>query len=161
MYELGRRQIMLVRQLRSVHRLLYASSWYWRDSGSKLILLRIICCLYIKYNIGLACPCQQYSLFRWCWEKCPHCQWHIPWSNYHCQLGWHCWYVLFLLYTRAKLIQHVVVHLSNGLANNGTGIHFHGIRQNYTNQMDGVPSITQCPVAPGEVWIPLHLIEVC
>ncbi|KAH8602219.1 putative extracellular dihydrogeodin oxidase/laccase [Bisporella sp. PMI_857] len=44
----------------------------------------------------------------------------------------------------------VVVHLTNGLANNGTGLHFHGIRQNYTNEMDGVPSITQCPVAPGE-----------
>jgi FtsP/CotA-like multicopper oxidase with cupredoxin domain len=41
----------------------------------------------------------------------------------------------------------IVVHVSNSLANNGTGIHFHGIRQNYTNQMDGVPSITQCPVA--------------
>ncbi|KAA8899145.1 multicopper oxidase [Sphaerosporella brunnea] len=44
----------------------------------------------------------------------------------------------------------VVVHLYNGLTNNGTGLHFHGIRQNYTNQMDGVPSITQCPTAPGE-----------
>jgi FtsP/CotA-like multicopper oxidase with cupredoxin domain len=44
----------------------------------------------------------------------------------------------------------VVVHLYNGLTTNGTGLHFHGIRQNYTNQMDGVPSITQCPVAPGE-----------
>ena len=44
----------------------------------------------------------------------------------------------------------VVVHLTNGLSNNGTGLHFHGIRQNYTNQMDGVPSITQCPTAPGE-----------
>ena len=44
----------------------------------------------------------------------------------------------------------VVVHLYNGLTANGTGLHFHGIRQNYTNPMDGVPSITQCPVAPGE-----------
>ncbi|CZR69397.1 related to laccase precursor [Phialocephala subalpina] len=44
----------------------------------------------------------------------------------------------------------VVLHLTNGLSNNGTGLHFHGIRQNYTNQMDGVPSITQCPTAPGE-----------
>jgi len=29
-------------------------------------------------------------------------------------------------------------------------LHFHGIRQNYTNEMDGVPSITQCALAPGE-----------
>ncbi|KAM3532914.1 hypothetical protein MY4038_003827 [Beauveria bassiana] len=46
----------------------------------------------------------------------------------------------------------VVIHVTNSLFNakNGTSIHFHGIRQNYTNEMDGVTSITQCPVAPGE-----------
>ncbi|KAJ5630645.1 uncharacterized protein N7484_010745 [Penicillium longicatenatum] len=45
----------------------------------------------------------------------------------------------------------VVVHLTNSLPNdikNGTSIHFHGIRQLYTNQNDGVVSITQCPTAP-------------
>ncbi|KAI0816756.1 putative extracellular dihydrogeodin oxidase/laccase [Xylaria sp. FL0064] len=46
----------------------------------------------------------------------------------------------------------VVVHVTNSLANNGTGIHFHGVRQNYTNPMDGVPSITQCPIAPGSSY---------
>ncbi|KAI5927453.1 multicopper oxidase [Camillea tinctor] len=44
----------------------------------------------------------------------------------------------------------VVVHVHNGLENNGTSIHWHGIRQNYTNEADGVASITQCPAAPGE-----------
>lgn len=46
----------------------------------------------------------------------------------------------------------VTVHVSNALttSNNGTSIHFHGIRQNYTNQNDGVVSVTQCPTAPGE-----------
>ncbi|KAI9048532.1 hypothetical protein LZ554_007365 [Drepanopeziza brunnea f. sp. 'monogermtubi'] len=44
----------------------------------------------------------------------------------------------------------VKVTVYNGLANNGTSLHFHGIRQNYTNQHDGVASITQCPTAPGE-----------
>ncbi|KAF2087923.1 multicopper oxidase [Saccharata proteae CBS 121410] len=44
----------------------------------------------------------------------------------------------------------VIVHVSNNLQNNGTGIHWHGIRQNWTVQNDGVPSITQCPIAPGE-----------
>jgi FtsP/CotA-like multicopper oxidase with cupredoxin domain len=45
----------------------------------------------------------------------------------------------------------VVVHLTNSLPNdlqNGTSIHFHGIRQFWTNQNDGVVSITQCPTAP-------------
>ncbi|KAJ5771101.1 uncharacterized protein N7511_003152 [Penicillium nucicola] len=44
----------------------------------------------------------------------------------------------------------VVVHFMNSLENNGTGLHFHGIRQNWTDGMDGVPSITQCPIAPGD-----------
>ncbi|KAH8697449.1 Cupredoxin [Talaromyces proteolyticus] len=47
---------------------------------------------------------------------------------------------------------HVVVHVTNNLAStkNGSSIHFHGIRQNYTNPNDGVVSITQCPTAPGK-----------
>ncbi|XDG05931.1 hypothetical protein ABKA04_005546 [Annulohypoxylon sp. FPYF3050] len=46
----------------------------------------------------------------------------------------------------------VVVHVTNSLttSNNGTSIHWHGIRQNFTNENDGVVSITQCPSAPGE-----------
>lgn len=45
----------------------------------------------------------------------------------------------------------MIVHLNNALSDchNGTSLHFHGIRQNYTNDQDGVSSITQCPVAPG------------
>ncbi|KAH7067626.1 laccase-1 precursor [Paraphoma chrysanthemicola] len=46
----------------------------------------------------------------------------------------------------------VTVHVTNSLADsrNGTSIHWHGIRQNYTNDQDGVTSITQCPTAPGD-----------
>ncbi|KAI1811405.1 multicopper oxidase [Poronia punctata] len=44
----------------------------------------------------------------------------------------------------------VVVHLKNNLENNGTSIHWHGIRQLGSVEQDGVASITQCPVAPGE-----------
>ncbi|KGO43560.1 Multicopper oxidase, type 1 [Penicillium expansum] len=45
----------------------------------------------------------------------------------------------------------VVIHVTNSLykAQNGTSIHWHGIRQNHTNGNDGVVSITQCPTAPG------------
>jgi hypothetical protein len=43
----------------------------------------------------------------------------------------------------------VVVTVNNKMQTNGTSIHFHGIRQLNTNEMDGVPSITQCPIAPG------------
>lgn len=46
----------------------------------------------------------------------------------------------------------VVVHVTNHLeqARNGSSIHWHGMRQNYTNQNDGVVSVTQCPLAPGQ-----------
>lgn len=46
----------------------------------------------------------------------------------------------------------VTVHVTNSLttSQNGTSIHWHGIRQNYTNGNDGVVSVTQCPTAPGE-----------
>ncbi|KAJ5780623.1 hypothetical protein N7457_005783 [Penicillium paradoxum] len=46
----------------------------------------------------------------------------------------------------------VVIHLRNNLPNsvrNGTSLHIHGLRQYYTNPMDGVVSVTQCPLAPG------------
>lgn len=56
----------------------------------------------------------------------------------------------FLFSNFKYLLTSSVVHVSNSMSNNGTGIHFHGVRQNYTNQMDGVPSITQCPIAPGD-----------
>ncbi|CAM1509014.1 Fc.00g027530.m01.CDS01 [Cosmosporella sp. VM-42] len=38
----------------------------------------------------------------------------------------------------------------NNMTTNGTSIHWHGIRQNQTMDMDGVNGITQCPIAPGE-----------
>ena len=45
----------------------------------------------------------------------------------------------------------VIVHVKNNLTSrirNGTSIHFHGLRQLNTNQMDGVVSLTQCPIPP-------------
>ncbi|CAK4031162.1 multicopper oxidase [Lecanosticta acicola] len=44
----------------------------------------------------------------------------------------------------------VVVHVTNSLSINGSTIHWHGVRQNWTNDQDGVPSITQCPTIPGD-----------
>ncbi|KAI0974207.1 multicopper oxidase [Xylaria arbuscula] len=44
----------------------------------------------------------------------------------------------------------VVVHVTNSMQDNGTSIHWHGIRQLGSTEHDGVASITQCPVAPGD-----------
>jgi hypothetical protein len=47
----------------------------------------------------------------------------------------------------------VEVTVINSMKHNGTTIHWHGIRQNQTMHMDGVPGITQCPIAPGDSFV--------
>ncbi|KAF9635593.1 putative laccase-1 precursor protein [Lasiodiplodia theobromae] len=44
----------------------------------------------------------------------------------------------------------MVVNVKNSLENNGTGIHFHGLRQLNSNGADGTNGITECPIAPGQ-----------
>lgn len=41
------------------------------------------------------------------------------------------------------------IHVTNNLPVNGTSIHWHGIRQLASVASDGVPGVTQCPIAPG------------
>ncbi|KAF2096240.1 conidial pigment biosynthesis oxidase Abr1/brown 1 [Rhizodiscina lignyota] len=43
----------------------------------------------------------------------------------------------------------VVLNLKNNLGNETTGIHCHGEFQTGTADMDGVPSVSQCPIQPG------------
>jgi iron transport multicopper oxidase len=40
----------------------------------------------------------------------------------------------------------VIVHAHNKLGNESTSLHFHGLYQNGTSQMDGPPGVTQCEV---------------
>lgn len=49
-----------------------------------------------------------------------------------------------------RLGDNVVVHVTNNMKDNGTSVHWHGMRQLNTNQYDGVPGVTQCPIAPGQ-----------
>ncbi|TAQ90080.1 hypothetical protein B7494_g1621 [Chlorociboria aeruginascens] len=44
----------------------------------------------------------------------------------------------------------LVIHVTNNLQHNGTSIHWHGIRQLGSVEYDGVPGVTQCPIAPGD-----------
>lgn len=44
----------------------------------------------------------------------------------------------------------IQVSVKNSLSNNGTSIHWHGMRQLHSNQMDGTNGITECPIAPGQ-----------
>ena len=51
---------------------------------------------------------------------------------------------------KADVGDQVVVNVKNSLVNETTSIHFHGIFQQGTNQMDGPAMVTQCPIPPGE-----------
>lgn len=46
----------------------------------------------------------------------------------------------------------LVIHVTNNLEVNGTSIHWHGIRQFNNTEYDGVPGVTQCPIAPGQTF---------
>lgn len=42
--------------------------------------------------------------------------------------------------------------MTNNLGNEGTALHWHGFLQKETPYYDGVPSVTQCPIAPGSTF---------
>lgn len=44
----------------------------------------------------------------------------------------------------------VVVNVKNSMQDNGTSIHFHGVRQYHSTGSDGVNGLTECPLAPGD-----------
>ncbi|KXT04611.1 hypothetical protein AC578_8659 [Pseudocercospora eumusae] len=47
----------------------------------------------------------------------------------------------------------VVVNMNNQLGNESTSLHFHGLFQNGTNEMDGPVGVTQCDVPPGSSFV--------
>jgi iron transport multicopper oxidase len=50
---------------------------------------------------------------------------------------------------RANVGDQLVVNVFNGLGNVSTSLHFHGIFQNGTTDMDGPASVNQCGIPPG------------
>jgi len=46
----------------------------------------------------------------------------------------------------------ISVTVQNNLNTEGTTLHWHGMLQTQTNDQDGVPGITQCPIAPGQSY---------
>jgi len=42
----------------------------------------------------------------------------------------------------------LVIHVTNDMELNGTSVHWHGLRQLGSVEYDGVPGVTQCPIAP-------------
>lgn len=54
---------------------------------------------------------------------------------------------------RVKTGDTVNLYLTNGLGNANTTLHFHGLFQNGTSQMDGPEMVTQCPIAPNDMML--------
>ena len=46
----------------------------------------------------------------------------------------------------------IEVDVENGLTNDGTTIHWHGLLHKEVQWMDGTPSIQQCPITPGRTF---------
>ncbi|KAJ6098750.1 hypothetical protein N7467_000285 [Penicillium canescens] len=46
----------------------------------------------------------------------------------------------------------LIVNTYNGLGDKSTSIHWHGMFQNGTNNMDGASMVTQCPIPPGSSY---------
>jgi hypothetical protein len=44
----------------------------------------------------------------------------------------------------------LTIHVTNNLPDYGSTVHWHGIRQLNSSEMDGVPGVTQCPIAPND-----------
>ncbi|KAK4182965.1 multicopper oxidase-domain-containing protein [Podospora australis] len=47
----------------------------------------------------------------------------------------------------------IQINVTNKMTDNGTSIHWHGIRQWFNMQADGVNGVTQCPMAPGDWFL--------
>jgi iron transport multicopper oxidase len=50
---------------------------------------------------------------------------------------------------RVNVGDQLIVNVFNGLGNVSTSLHFHGMFQNGTTEMDGPASVTQCGISPG------------
>ncbi|KAM9926416.1 hypothetical protein OXX59_003254 [Metschnikowia pulcherrima] len=54
---------------------------------------------------------------------------------------------------RVKKGDRVNLYLKNGFDDRNTTLHFHGMFQNGTSQMDGPEMVTQCPISPGDTML--------
>lgn len=52
----------------------------------------------------------------------------------------------------ANVGDRVVVNVNNQLGNQSTSLHFHGLYQNGTTEMDGAVGATQCGIPPGSFF---------
>jgi FtsP/CotA-like multicopper oxidase with cupredoxin domain len=51
------------------------------------------------------------------------------------------------------MLGRIQVTVTNSLPDEGTSLHWHGFLQTETPWYDGVPAVSQCPIAPGQVLV--------
>lgn len=66
-------------------------------------------------------------------------------------IGWNGTWPLPIL--RIKKGDTVNLYLTNGFNDRNTTLHFHGLFQEGSSQMDGPEMVTQCPIPPGETFL--------
>ncbi|CAI5760785.1 unnamed protein product [Candida verbasci] len=66
-------------------------------------------------------------------------------------IGWNDTWPLPIL--RVKKGDRVNLYLTNGFDDLNTTLHFHGMFQHGSSQMDGPEMVTQCPIPPGETFL--------
>ena len=54
---------------------------------------------------------------------------------------------------RAQVGDQIIINAHNGLGNASTSLHFHGLFQNGTTEMDGPAGVNQCPIPPGSTMV--------
>lgn len=59
----------------------------------------------------------------------------------------------------ANVGDQVVVHVTNNLGSQSTGLHFHGLSQFGTQVMDGPTGTTQCPIPPGSNFTYAFIVD--
>ncbi|RYO95793.1 hypothetical protein DL765_011755 [Monosporascus sp. GIB2] len=54
----------------------------------------------------------------------------------------------------------LVIHVTNTRSDNGTTVHWHGIRQLDSNEMDGANGVTQCPISTNDTFTQLGPVMI-
>ncbi|SCU85732.1 LADA_0D09296g1_1 [Lachancea dasiensis] len=54
---------------------------------------------------------------------------------------------------RVKKGDRIELYLNNGFDDRNTTLHFHGMFQKNSSQMDGPPMVSQCPIGPGDTFL--------
>jgi iron transport multicopper oxidase len=62
---------------------------------------------------------------------------------------------------KATVGDRLIINVHNQLGNQSTSLHFHGLFQNGTTEMDGPTGVSQCAVPPGSSFTYNFTVRIC